>query len=399
MHAIGRGSWVLVTGGAGFIGASLVRRLRAEGFLVRVLDDLSHGHRERLDGTEAELVVGDVRSERSVRDAVAGMSAIVHLAAVAPEGGGREERIAHDVNVTGTLNLLAAAMRERVNRVVVASSSSVYGARVPYLLHEDLAPHPSTAEGAQKTAAEGYARLYAERDGLPTVVVRLFSVFGPERTTGVVARFVEAARQGEQMVIYGDGSQTRDLLHVDDVAGALCQALQMPGAANRTFNLASGESVAIRHLAAMVSELGGLLAPPRYAAARPGEAHDVRASVAAAASALGFRARVRLRDGLAACLGMDAAPPPPMARPRPFAEGSESKVAALRHPSAPQPQPRPQALRRSPPPPPPVAAPRSTPLFGDKPASFLLDEDEISFRIDEDDDVLISAPSSTEAWS
>src|SRR5262244_2955696 len=132
MHAIGRGSWVLVTGGAGFIGAPLVRRLRAEGFLVRVLDDLSHGRRERLDGTEAEILTGDVHSERCIRDAVAGMSAIVHLAGVMPEGGPREERIAHDVNVTGTLNLLAAAAREKVGRVVVASSSAVYGARVPY---------------------------------------------------------------------------------------------------------------------------------------------------------------------------------------------------------------------------------------------------------------------------
>src|SRR5215470_13121643 len=216
MHAIGRGAWVLVTGGAGFIGASLVRRLRAEGFLVRVLDDLSQGHRERLDGTEAELVVGDVRSERSVRDAVAGMNAIVHLAAASPEGGLREERLAHDVNVTGTLNLLSAATRERVDRVIFASSSTVYGERVPYLLHEELAPHPSSAEGAQKMAAEGYARLFAERDGLPATIVRLFNVFGPERSIGVVARLVAAARQGEPMLLYGDGSQTRDFLHVDD---------------------------------------------------------------------------------------------------------------------------------------------------------------------------------------
>jgi UDP-glucose 4-epimerase len=216
MRSIGRGSRILVTGGAGFVGAQLVRRLRAEEMVVRVLDDLSSGTRAHLDNVEHELMVGDVRSERSVREAVEGVDAVIHLAVASPVGSPRAERLAHDVNVTGTLNLLAAAARAKIGRFILASSSAVYGARVSYLLHEDMAPCPSTAEGAQKAAAEGYARLYSERDSLPTTILRLFPLYGPDREVGIVASFIAAARAGEPLTIYGDGTQTRDLLHVED---------------------------------------------------------------------------------------------------------------------------------------------------------------------------------------
>src|SRR5262245_52158416 len=120
---------VLVTGGAGFVGAAIARRLRAEGAYVRVLDDLSHGRAERLEGWDIELVVGDVRSARATREAAENMDAVVHMAYMPPSAGTHGERVAHDVNVTGTLNMLAAARDAGVRRFVLASSAAVYGGK------------------------------------------------------------------------------------------------------------------------------------------------------------------------------------------------------------------------------------------------------------------------------
>jgi UDP-glucose 4-epimerase len=398
-----RGSRILIAGGAGFVGAVLARRLGAEGFLVRVLDDLSRGRRERLAGLDAELMVGDVRSERVARDAVAGVDAVVHLA-WRPAESPREERFAHDVNVTGTLNLLAAARDAGVKRFVYASSASVYGGRAAHLLHEELAPQPQDLDGAHKVAAETYVRLFASRDGVPTCILRLFSTYGPDREEGLVASFTYAALAGDPVVIEGDGTQTRDLLHVEDAAAAFVAALLSPAAVGRTFNIASGEAVAVRYVAGVISELAGGLPAPRYVAARLRSPHDLRASVAAATSTLGWRARIRLRDGLAGVLGVapppappplpthrlatvsltgthvgppPLPPPPPVARAAPlpppprrqvFPEGSDTQLApASGHPSM---QLRPRA----------PTAPPAAGLFANRPPSWAItDEADSSF--------------------
>jgi UDP-glucose 4-epimerase len=363
---------VLVTGGAGFIGAAVTRRLRSEGLAVRVLDDLSRGRPDRLEGWDVELVVGDVRSARAAREAVEGMDAVVHLAAVRPEGTAHAERVAHDVNVTGTFNLLAAARDAGAAHFVYGSSAAVYGGKKPYLLHEDVATQPSGLEGAQKIAAEAYVRLFAARDGLSATILRLFSVYGPEHEDGVVARLCGAALAGEPALIHGDGTQTRDFIYVEDVAVAVTAALTASGAAGRALNIASGEGIAVRTVAGMIADLVGGTPPPRYVPAPAGEARDVRASVAAAASTLGFRARVRLREGLAACLGMAELPalplPPRIASaplPMSFPEGSETKLrsSAFSGPTVPAPQ-----IYAQPP-----------ALFGDRPPSWTVtDETEIS---------------------
>jgi UDP-glucose 4-epimerase len=336
-----------------------------------VLDDLSRGRRDRLHGVEAELIVGDVRSERSVREACAEVAAVVHLAELAPGLSPRDERVAHDVNVTGTLNLLSASVRARVGRFILGSSASVYGTRIPYLLHEDTALHPVTADGAQRAAAESYARLFHDRDGLSTTVLRCFSLYGPGREHGLVARMIDSARAGEPITIHGDGTQTRDVIHVDDAVHAVLQALTTPGAAGRVLNVASGESVSVRHIVSLVSELAGGLPPPRYVPARPNEPQDVRASVAAAAATLGFHARVKLRAGIAGCLGLAAPPPRRLATaPVRFPEGSAQMPAA-----------------------------KSVPLFSDKPPSWVIDEEAgISFELDLDDEAIISAGGSQEQW-
>lgn len=377
MRGIALGSRILVTGGAGFIGSALTRRLVAEGFTVRVLDDLSRGRRERLADVECELIVADIRSERVAQEACADVAAVVHLAATAPVmSTGRDERIAHDVNVTGVLNLLAAAQRARVGCFVLGSSSAVYGGRAPYLLHEDVALQPATSEGVQKAAAEAYARLFHERDGLPTCALRFFSVYGPERGEGMIAQLGAAARAGEALTIRGDGTQTHDFLHIDDAVAALLLALTTPSAIGRTLNVASGEAVSVRHLVGLISELVGGLPAPRYVAAKPGRQHDVHASVAAAAATLGFRARIPLRVGLAEAIGVIPAPrrapsAPPRraasARPLMFPEGSETKIPAA----------------------------RSAPLFANRPPSWVIDEEAaISLQLDDLDEVMTPAGSS-----
>jgi nucleoside-diphosphate-sugar epimerase len=204
--------------------------------------------------------------------------------------------------VTGAFLVCSAAANAGARRLVYVSSAAVYGTKAPYLLHEDLATSPATVAGAQQLAGETYARAYGS--ALSSTVVRLFSIYGPDQDedAGVVARFLAEARAGRAPTIHGDGAQTRDFLHLDDAVSGIVAALQVPGAANRTFNLATGEPVAVRQVAALVSELARIGVPPRFAPARPGDPRDVKASIAAARSALGFRPQVKLRDGLASCL-------------------------------------------------------------------------------------------------
>jgi UDP-glucose 4-epimerase len=300
---------ILVTGGAGYLGSALVRKLVSGGSVVRVLDDLSRGRRDRLVGVPCELVVGDVGSIDVVRQAAEGMDAVLHLASPAPHARTFEDELrGHETTVTGTINVCAAALGARLRRIVFVSSAAVYGARLPYLLHEDVLAQPTSLEGAQKLAAETYLKAYGAR-GIATTIVRLFSLYGPhqEADAGVIARFVAETRAGRPATLFGDGVQTRDFIHLDDAVAGLVAALEAPGAANRTFNLASGEPVSVRHVAALLAEMGKVAAPPRYAPARPGEARDVTASIATATTVLGFRPRVKLREGLLGCMAMPQA--------------------------------------------------------------------------------------------
>jgi UDP-glucose 4-epimerase len=375
---------VLVTGGAGFIGATVVRRLRASGFAVRVLDDLSRGRRSRIADLGVEIIADDVRSERAARAACRDAVAVMHLAAPPPRPTNqRDERVAHDINVTGTLNLLAAAREAKVGRFVFASSASVYGAKAAYLLHEDLAPAPTTAEGAQKLAAEAYVRLYAQRDGLSSCALRLFTVYGPGADDEIadapfVTRFMHAAiGRRPEVEIYGDGRETRDLVHVDDVAAALHAGLITPGVIGRALNVATGEAVAVRHVLALITDLAPGMPAPRYRPARDDEPRDVRAAVTAAAAQLGFRAKVKLRDGLTQWISelrtkaIVSRPPPSPSPTRvhvpspPPLSGPVVPMAKLPvTPRGTSPLPTAPVSKK------PAVSVQSTPLFADRPPSW-----------------------------
>ena len=303
-----RGTRVLVTGGAGFIGGHLVRALLAAGHAVRVLDDLSTGSPERLKDLQAELLQGDVRNFAAVRRAMDGAQLVFHLAArrvsEVPEDPHPLWR-AQEVNLGGATHVLEAARQGQGSpRVVLASSGEVYGRAAAYLLHEEISPVPTTPEGVQLLAVEQYARLYWESFGVPTVALRLFTTFGPgEPVDGpsLVPRLCLAALTGGEPIIEGDPRHSRDLVYVDNVVSALLCAAEAPSVEGQVFNIASGEATAAATVWSTLCELAGRrrqLVEPEYRPARSWEQTNVRVSIARANRALQYSPVVRLREGL-----------------------------------------------------------------------------------------------------
>jgi UDP-glucose 4-epimerase len=300
-----QGTRVLLTGGAGFLGARVARTLVGGGCLVRVLDDLSTGRRERLAGLDngLELVGGDVRDASTVRRALAGAAVVIHLAG-APS---RSDPVhAESVNVGGTLRLLEAAReldRRLRPRIVLGGSGSVYGRQNAFVQHEELAPRPAWPDAVGALAAEQLGRVYHEQHGLHVVGLRIFRTFGPEEPTdradaSVVARFVRAAVEGTSPIIFGDGQQTRDLVYVDNVVSAILAACDGPP---DVYNIASGEAVTINFLWTLCLELTGKrrrAIDPTYVTAPVWEPQHARPQIARACKALGWAPSVRLREGL-----------------------------------------------------------------------------------------------------
>jgi nucleoside-diphosphate-sugar epimerase len=228
---------MLVTGGAGFIGSHIVRRLLAMGREVRVLDNLSTGHIENLSSVahEIEFLQGDIRDIVAVREAMQGCDAVVHLAAVPSVPRSiADPATSHDANATGTLNVLMAARDAGVGRVVAASSSSIYGSNPELPKRESLQPLPISPYAVSKLAAESYCRSFFEVYGLETVALRYFNVFGPRQDpnseyAAVIPKFIQSLRNGEPPVIFGDGEQSRDFTYVSNVVDANVAALETPG--------------------------------------------------------------------------------------------------------------------------------------------------------------------------
>ncbi len=207
-------------------------------------------------------------------------------------------------NVIGTLNVLLAGRDHRVRRVVLASSSSVYGANPKLPKHEDDPTLPISPYATAKLAGEGYARSFHRVYGLETVVLRYFNVFGPRQDpssqySAVIPKFISALLRGEQPTIYGDGEQSRDFTPVANIVHANLLAMEAPGCAGRVYNVALGAQVSVNHLADEIAALVGCEANPTYAPARPGDVKFSRADVSSAEADLGYRPAVDLRSGLA----------------------------------------------------------------------------------------------------
>jgi UDP-glucose 4-epimerase len=296
----------LVTGGAGFIGSHLVTALVADGARVVVLDDLSTGSSENV-ASDADLVEGDITDAAMVANVTHGCDVVFHLAARGSVQRSVEQPLATDKsNVSGTLTVLCAAHDAGVGRVVLSSSSSVYGGAGQRPTREDQPLQPRSPYAVSKLAGEHYARVFAELHGLPTVMLRYFNVFGPRQRAdsqyaAVVPRFIDALRHGNPVEIHGDGQQSRDFTYVNDAVQANLRAAAAPAEScvGRAYNIARGESHTVLELLASLADLLGVDAVPKHVASRPGDIRHSQASIEAARDDLGFRPSGSLNDGLA----------------------------------------------------------------------------------------------------
>lgn len=297
---------VLVTGAGGFIGSHVAERLLRDGFEVRVLDNFSSGRRGNLlpFADDIELIEGDIQSYERVHTAVRGCDLIVHQAALPSVPRSVQDPLTSNAsNVIGTLNVLLAARDSGVQRVVCASSSSVYGANETLPKSENLPAVPISPYAVGKLASEGYCRSFWEVYGLDTVALRYFNVFGPRQDplsqyAAVVPIFINGLLDSEQPVIYGDGSQTRDFTYIDNVTEGTALALTASEVAGKVFNIAYGKGVTVNALFELVRELTGADVKPRLVEARPGEVRHSQADISRAELELGYHPSVSLREGL-----------------------------------------------------------------------------------------------------
>jgi UDP-glucose 4-epimerase len=297
---------ILVTGGAGFVGSHLAGHLAELGHDVRILDNLATGRRSNVVAIEAdvEFVEGDIQSYERVHNAVAGCDVVFHLAALPSVPRSVQDPLTSNATtVTGTLNVLLASRDAGVRRVVLASSSSVYGNEPKLPAREDAAPLPISPYATAKLACEGYCRTFTEVYGLETVALRYFNVFGPRQDprseyAAVIPRFITALLAGEVPTVFGDGQQSRDFTFVQDVVEANVLAMDASGVAGQVFNVAQGGHTTVNGLLEELGAVMGVEVEPRYAPARAGEVRHSRADISRARSVLGWEPQVDLRDGL-----------------------------------------------------------------------------------------------------
>jgi UDP-glucose 4-epimerase len=276
---------VAVTGGAGFIGANLVRALLGGGDVgsIVVVDDLSSGARENLDGLGADLRVGTILDRRLLDRAFRGVDAVVHLAARPSVPRSLADPVAtHTVNATGTLEVLEAARRAGGPHVVVASSSSVYGPAPVLPKHEALPPRPVSPYAVSKLATESYALAYGACFGLPVLAFRFFNVYGPLQRAdhtyaAVVPAFASAALAGDPLPLHGDGLQTRDFTYVGSVTAVMADAIKRRVSCPTPVNLAFGTRTSLLELIALLESVLDRSLEAEHHAARRGDVRDSQA--------------------------------------------------------------------------------------------------------------------------
>ena len=297
----------LVTGGAGFIGSHIASALTAGGARVRILDDLSTGHRENIDeiGGDVEFIQGSVADEELLNKALEGVELIFHEAAIPSVPRSVEApRQTHIASVDGTFSLLCAARAQGVRRVVYAASSSAYGDQPTLPKSELMLPDPLSPYAVAKLVGEYYCQVFTRVYGLETVSLRYFNVFGPRQDpgsqySGVVSRFISALLSDERPVIYGDGEQSRDFTYIDNVVFANLNAASANDAAGKVINVANGERITLNQLLAELQELTGKQdVKAQYLEPRVGDVRHSLADITMARELLGYESKVDLREGL-----------------------------------------------------------------------------------------------------
>jgi UDP-glucose 4-epimerase len=290
----------IVTGGAGFIGSALVRLLAERGYGVRVYDDLSTGSPELLEGTGAELVRGDVRDGGALERAAAGCDVVFHLAAGTGVLPSIEDPFADfDLNARGTLSALWAAQEAGAARFVFSSSNAPLGAGA-YPASEEKPVAPLSPYGAGKATGEAYCSAFHGAYGLDAVAVRFSNAYGPRSAHkgNVIPLFLRRLLADDELVVYGDGTQTRDFVFVEDLADGLLRTAEMEGVGGEIFQLASGVETSLNSLVAMLAEVTGRTPAVRREPPRPGEILRNYSLIDKARKRLGYAPAVPLAEGL-----------------------------------------------------------------------------------------------------
>ena len=296
----------LVTGGAGFIGSHIVDALVGNGDKVKVLDDFSSGQMENLSAAlnKIGLIKGDIRDKGLVAKAVDGVDYVLHQAALrsVPKSLANPE-LYNDVNINGTLNILTAARGAKVKRVVIASSSSIYGEIEKLPEREDFLPQLISPYGLSKLAGEYYARIFSRIYGLETVSLRYFNVFGPRQSLEneyavVIPKFISCILKDDQPPIHGDGRQTRDFTYVANVVHANIKSAVTPGIKCEVFNIACGKAYSVLDIVKYVNKILGKNISPKLGPIRAGDALHTLADISKAKKLIGFRPEIGFEEGL-----------------------------------------------------------------------------------------------------
>jgi UDP-glucose 4-epimerase len=293
---------VFITGGCGFIGTNLVQALNAlKTYKVRVFDNESLGRREYLSGLETEFVQGDLRKRSVIESALENIDAVVHLAAdtrVIDSIANPQHNV--DVNVLGSLSLLDAMRARKITRLINASTGGAILGDAKPPVHEDMAPRPLSPYGASKLAVEGYCSAYSASYGLEALSLRFSNVYGPRsfHKGSVVAAFFKQILEGKELTIYGDGTQLRDFVFVQDICQGIINGLQ--SSVTGVIQLGSGQPTSINTLL----DLMRTTALPRkfsvrYEPFRPGEVHSTYSNIDKAKREIDFQPKTSLSDGLA----------------------------------------------------------------------------------------------------
>jgi nucleoside-diphosphate-sugar epimerase len=297
----------VVTGGAGFIGSAIVRKLLSEGLgPVVVIDNLLSGRESNLEEVRSciDFQKADIRNYAEIAPLIRGAAVVFHEAAIPSVPRSIDDPVpSHEANIDGTFNVLRAAHEGRVGRVVYAASSSAYGDTKVLPKVETMTPQPKSPYALQKLVGEYYCNIFSSVFGLETVALRYFNVYGPRQDpsspySGVLSLFMKAVLERRAPTIFGDGEQSRDFTFVDDVAELNLKAARAKDAAGRLYNGGNGGRITLNQAWALLQEIEGVEIPAKFAAPRVGDVHDSQADTTAAVRELGHAPKFSFEEGM-----------------------------------------------------------------------------------------------------